>query len=170
MSPLVSLSKNHGVGCITDKVSNSRIDLRPEDQRHSLELPPAPPEPEHTPSRFMRYLDIAHRTSGEERMAALRQLREEQRGSGASRPRSRAPELGISRLRRVFHRRISGNNSSVASASESSSSVTPSVASGVVSSRSVSDGTGAAGGGGVLATINSLDIGERSTDDRTPGG
>lgn len=117
----------------------------------------------------MRYLDIAHRTSGEERIAALRQLREEQRGSGALRPRSRAPELGISRLKRVFHRRISGSRSSAASTGESSSSATPSVAGGVASSGSVSDGAGPAGGGGVLATINSLDIRERSVDSGIPG-
>lgn len=154
---------------MTDKLCNSRIDLRPEDQRHSLELPPAPPEPEHTPSRFMRYLDIAHRTSGEDRMVALRQLREEQRAGGASRPRSRAPELGISRLKRVFHRRINGSRSSVVSTGESSSSTAPSVAGGIESSRSVSDGTGPAGGGGNLATINSLDIRERPIGDRRPG-
>lgn len=98
-------------------------------------------------------------------MAALRQLREEQSRSGALRPRSRAPELGISRLKRVFHRRINGSRSSVASAGESSSSAA-SVAGGVASSRPV---VGIVGEGGNLATINSLDIRERPIDNRRPG-
>lgn len=148
-------------------VPNSRIDLRPEDQRQSLEIPPAPPEPEPTGSRFLRYLDIARGTSGEERMAALRQLREEGGGSGAPRPRSRAPELGISRLRRVFHRRISGSRSSIASAGESSSSAIPPVAGGAGSTRSVSSVPGPARGVEGLTTINSLDR-ERSTDGGRP--
>lgn len=159
--------------CITNVFFlNSRIDLRPEDQRQSLEIPPAPPELEPTSSRFMRYLDTARGTTGEERMAALRQLREEQRGSSSSRPRSRAPELGIGRLRRAFHRRISGNRSSVVSTGESfSSSATPSVTGGAASPRSVSGGTQPARGGAEgLDTINSLDIRERSMDGERPDG
>lgn len=142
-------------------VSNSRIDLRPEDQRQSLELPPPPPEPEYTGSRFMRYLDIARGTTGEERMAALRQLREESRAN-AARPRSRAPELGISRLRRVFHRRMSSSRASQASAGEGSSGATG-------STRSVSGGAGAARGGDSLTTINSLEIRGRANVENASG-
>lgn len=121
-----------------------RIDLRPEDQRQSLEVaPPSAPEPaQSSGNRIMRYLDIARgSSSSDERMAALRQLREE---NGTRPPRSRAPELGISRLRRVLNRRMSGGRAS--------SSIT------VNGPASEVAGTGTAGG---LTTISSAGVVQR---------
>lgn len=96
----------------------------------------------------MRYLDIARgSSSSDERMAALRQLREE---NGTRPPRSRAPELGISRLRRVFNRRMSG--------SRAGSSVTVNEpappAAGVAGAETAQGGAG-------LTTISSVDVVER---------
>ncbi|KAH0614941.1 uncharacterized protein H6S33_000577 [Morchella sextelata] len=123
-----------------------RIDLRPEDQRQSIEVTPPPaPEPVQSGSRIMRYLDIARgSSSSDERMAALRQLREE---NGTRPPRSRAPELGISRLRRVFNRRMSG--------SRAGSSVT--VNEPAPPAAEVAGAETARGGVG-LTTINSADV------------
>ncbi|KAF8246251.1 hypothetical protein K440DRAFT_662194 [Wilcoxina mikolae CBS 423.85] len=76
-----------------------RIDLHPEeepeDETTTTEVPqPPPPVPHHGGSRLSRYLDIARGSSGEERMAALRQLREEGR---TSRRRSRIQSLRLGR-------------------------------------------------------------------------
>ncbi|RPA96489.1 hypothetical protein L873DRAFT_1694515 [Choiromyces venosus 120613-1] len=101
-----------------------RIDLRPEDQRQSFEMPP--PEPDspqqnhHSQgSRFIRYIDSArHGQTGEERMEALRQLREENRSNGGSH-RGRTPELGLSRLRHFLGRRMGSNRGSMVEERES---------------------------------------------------
>ncbi|KAG0132032.1 hypothetical protein HOY82DRAFT_484255, partial [Tuber indicum] len=94
-----------------------RIDLRPDDQRQSFETPPPGPDsPHHNQysqgSRSTRHIDNARQgQTGEERMEALRQLREES-GANGGRHRGRTPELGLSRLRRFLGRRMVSNRGS----------------------------------------------------------
>ncbi|KAG0634192.1 hypothetical protein HOY80DRAFT_1061176 [Tuber brumale] len=94
-----------------------RIDLRPDDQRQSFEIPQPEPDSPHQNrhsqgSRSTHHIDNArHGQTGEERMEALRQLREESRANGG-RHRGRAPELGLSRLRRFLGRRMVPNRGS----------------------------------------------------------
>ncbi|KAA8894319.1 hypothetical protein FN846DRAFT_900949 [Sphaerosporella brunnea] len=68
-------------------------------------LPAQQQQQHHDGSRLSRYLHLARRTSGEERMAALRQLREESRARNRNRRSRIIPELGISRLGRAISRR-----------------------------------------------------------------
>ncbi|RPB20114.1 hypothetical protein L211DRAFT_573224 [Terfezia boudieri ATCC MYA-4762] len=91
-----------------------RIDLRSPEQREHGRLanilPPPPPAVTTGPHnssirtrRLQALLDVAWRNSSrEERLAALRAVRDETEGGHSGRaPRSRRPELGVSRLRRV---------------------------------------------------------------------
>jgi len=89
-----------------------RIDLHPvqeEEPEQIEEIPeddPSTHPQHHRNSRFSRYLDLARGTSGDERMAALRQLREENRQTvRGDQPRSHRLEIRLSKLRRVFWRR-----------------------------------------------------------------
>lgn len=88
-----------------------RIDLRSlEERKRDNILPPPPPALTTGPhsysvrtGRLQALLDVARRSSSwEERLAALRAVRDEteSRHSGRA-PRSRRPELGVSRLRRA---------------------------------------------------------------------
>ncbi|CUS10909.1 unnamed protein product, partial [Tuber aestivum] len=95
---------------VTGSCPLCRIDLRPEDQRQSFETPPSEPDsPQNRHSQGSgptRHIDNARQgQTGEERMEALRQLREENRTNGG-RHRGGAPELGLSRLRRFLGRRM----------------------------------------------------------------
>lgn len=91
-----------------------RIDLRSPEERERDNptniLPPPPPAVTAGPlsssvrtGRLQALLDVARRNSSrEERLAALRAVRDETGGGHSGRtPRSRRPELGVSRLRRV---------------------------------------------------------------------
>ncbi len=94
------------------------------EERHSQDLPvaEAPVQAPVHSSRFSRYLDLARGSTGQERLAALRQLREENIDVDAptTRRRSLAPELGFARLRQVFHR----NRHSMARAEDQADSTT----------------------------------------------
>jgi len=94
------------------ETASSRIDLHPEGEEAAAEaaanaeLPPAtPPHPHRGSSRLAQYLHVARGANADERMAALRQMREERTRQNSTR-RSRVPELGVSRLSRVFSSRM----------------------------------------------------------------
>lgn len=92
-----------------------RIDLRPPTEREDSTASILPPPPPSLPSvepqnRLLRLLEVARGSSSrEERLAALRAVREENTSHPhptASRiPRSRVPEFGITRLRRAIFSR-----------------------------------------------------------------
>jgi hypothetical protein len=88
-------------------IRNSRIDLHPEEEPEdeTPELSQPPPQVVHHGSRLSRYLDIARGTSGDERMAALRQLREEERTRGRENRANRRSRIQSLRLGRALSRR-----------------------------------------------------------------
>ncbi|KAF8472057.1 hypothetical protein BDZ91DRAFT_791071 [Kalaharituber pfeilii] len=101
---------------VTGSCPLCRIDLRPPEERERDNNPASifPPLPEGygTPrnapginGHLSRLLEVARRTSSrEERLTALRAVRDDAQGNGSRhpvRPRSRKPELGITRLRRA---------------------------------------------------------------------
>ncbi|KAI5778939.1 hypothetical protein EDC01DRAFT_634420 [Geopyxis carbonaria] len=95
-----------------------RIDLHPEEEPATLPLGEenrsSVQHDGHHASRFSRYLNLARGTSGDERMAALRELREETRRNGQPmsvqrEARSMRPELGIGRLKRALSKRVRSN-------------------------------------------------------------
>lgn len=108
-----------------------RIDLHPELAGHQEPVEDSQEEPPHTPTRIRptnrvsRYLEIARGTSGEERMEALRRLRDEDRESHQSghlpivprAARSMRPELGFNRLRRAVSSRM-GSDSTIGTVRE----------------------------------------------------
>jgi hypothetical protein len=113
-------------------LGGSRIDLRPEhpEEEEQVEIsqaePPGTPTTSHLGSRMSRYLDIARGTTGEERMEALRLLRNENRDPTHTQlapraARSMRPELGINRLRRALSRRM-GSDTRIETVAETEAS------------------------------------------------